>query len=46
MTEMISHMPTTEVQKALNKQTSNGWTPLLIACHRGKYSIEFKTILL
>ncbi|KAL0267531.1 UNVERIFIED_CONTAM: hypothetical protein PYX00_009777 [Menopon gallinae] len=35
MTEMISHMQTTEVQKALNRQTSVGWTPLLIACHKG-----------
>ncbi|KAK6636040.1 hypothetical protein RUM43_009692 [Polyplax serrata] len=35
MTEMISHMHTTEVQKALNKQSAVGWTPLLIACHKG-----------
>lgn len=28
-------MTTADVQKALNKQTTIGWTPLLIACHRG-----------
>lgn len=33
--EMIAHMSQTEVQKALNRQTDKGWTPLLIACHRG-----------
>lgn len=37
MTEMIAHMPATEVQKALNRQSSIGWTPLLIACHKGKF---------
>jgi len=35
LTEMISHMSATDVQKALNAQTSVGWTPLLIACHKG-----------
>ncbi|KPI96846.1 Ankyrin-1 [Papilio xuthus] len=35
MTEMISDMSTADVSKALNKQNSIGWTPLLIACHRG-----------
>ena len=35
MTEMIAHMPATEVQKALNRQSTIGWTPLLIACHKG-----------
>lgn len=35
LTELISHMTQTEVQKALNRQTSVGWTPLLIACHHG-----------
>ncbi|EFN78597.1 Ankyrin-1 [Harpegnathos saltator] len=33
--EMISRMSATEVQKALNKQSAVGWTPLLIAAHRG-----------
>ena len=28
-------MSTADVQKAMNKQTTIGWTPLLIACHRG-----------
>lgn len=32
---MISAMSTTDVQKALNRQTAIGWTPLLIACHYG-----------
>lgn len=35
LNEMISHMTATEIQKALNKQNSNGWTPLLIASHKG-----------
>ncbi|KAL3269427.1 hypothetical protein HHI36_008497 [Cryptolaemus montrouzieri] len=33
--EMISHMTPTDSQKALNKQNSNGWTPLLIASNMG-----------
>lgn len=33
--EMISHMTPTDAQKALNRQNSNGWTPLLIAAHKG-----------
>ncbi|XP_065340589.1 serine/threonine-protein phosphatase 6 regulatory ankyrin repeat subunit C isoform X2 [Cloeon dipterum] len=33
--EMISHLSQTEVQKALNRQTDKGWTPLLIACYHG-----------
>lgn len=33
--EMLSHMNATEIQKALNRQSSVGWTPLLIACNRG-----------
>ncbi|KAH8263555.1 hypothetical protein KR044_010530 [Drosophila immigrans] len=33
--EMISHMNPTDIQKAMNRQSSVGWTPLLIACHRG-----------
>lgn len=35
MCEMIEHMSSTDMQKAMNKQSSVGWTPLLIACHRG-----------
>ncbi|XP_037903075.1 serine/threonine-protein phosphatase 6 regulatory ankyrin repeat subunit A isoform X2 [Hermetia illucens] len=33
--EMITHMNPTDIQKALNRQSSIGWTPLLIACYRG-----------
>lgn len=33
--EMISHLSNTEIQKALNRQSTVGWTPLLIASHRG-----------
>ncbi|XP_011314875.1 uncharacterized protein nompC [Fopius arisanus] len=35
LSEMISYLSVTEVQKALNKQSAVGWTPLLIAAHRG-----------
>lgn len=35
MTEMITHMSAADVGRALNRQNSVGWTPLLIACHRG-----------
>ncbi|OWR50221.1 serine/threonine-protein phosphatase 6 regulatory ankyrin repeat subunit C [Danaus plexippus plexippus] len=35
LTEMITDMSATDVSRALNKQNSIGWTPLLIACHRG-----------
>ncbi|BES94180.1 Ion channel nompc [Nesidiocoris tenuis] len=35
LTEMLSAMTTTEIQKALNRQSDIGWTPLLIACHHG-----------
>ncbi|XP_026668221.1 serine/threonine-protein phosphatase 6 regulatory ankyrin repeat subunit A isoform X2 [Ceratina calcarata] len=35
LSEMISGMSATEVQKALNRQSAVGWTPLLIAAHRG-----------
>lgn len=35
MTEMITHMSAADVGKALNRQSSIGWTPLLIACNRG-----------
>ncbi|KAK9721817.1 Ion transport protein [Popillia japonica] len=33
--EMISHMSVTEVQKALNRQSAIGWTPLSIAAYKG-----------
>ncbi|XP_060528049.1 serine/threonine-protein phosphatase 6 regulatory ankyrin repeat subunit A isoform X3 [Cylas formicarius] len=33
--EMIAHMTPTDAQKALNRQNANGWTPLLIASHKG-----------
>ncbi|KAJ8969600.1 hypothetical protein NQ317_011314, partial [Molorchus minor] len=33
--EMIAHMTSTDAQKALNRQNANGWTPLLIASHKG-----------
>ncbi|KAI5751394.1 hypothetical protein M8J77_007101 [Diaphorina citri] len=35
LTGMLEQMSGTEISKALNKQTSIGWTPLLIACNRG-----------
>lgn len=35
MMEMITHMTAADVSKSLNRQNSIGWTPLLIACHRG-----------
>lgn len=35
LTEMLKHMTATDIQKALNRQSSVGWTPLLIACNRG-----------
>ncbi|XP_044592745.1 serine/threonine-protein phosphatase 6 regulatory ankyrin repeat subunit C isoform X6 [Cotesia glomerata] len=44
LTEMINHMSSTDVQKALNKQSAVGWTPLLIAAHRGH--MELVTTLL
>ncbi|KAJ8968072.1 hypothetical protein NQ314_002511 [Rhamnusium bicolor] len=34
--EMIAHMSPTDAQKALNRQNVNGWTPLLIASHKGQ----------
>lgn len=36
---MIAHMTPTDAQKALNRQNANGWTPLLIASHKGIYLI-------
>ncbi|XP_011692189.1 PREDICTED: serine/threonine-protein phosphatase 6 regulatory ankyrin repeat subunit B [Wasmannia auropunctata] len=44
LTEMISRISATEVQKALNRQSAVGWTPLLIAAHRGH--MELVTTLL
>ncbi|XP_061930336.1 serine/threonine-protein phosphatase 6 regulatory ankyrin repeat subunit A isoform X6 [Apis cerana] len=44
LSEMISGMSATEVQKALNRQSAVGWTPLLIAAHRGH--MELVTTLL
>lgn len=35
LTEVISHMSAQDIQKAMNKQSAVGWTPLLIASHRG-----------
>ncbi|XP_063822335.1 ankyrin-1 [Ostrinia nubilalis] len=35
MSEMIAHISSADVGRALNKQNNIGWTPLLIACHRG-----------
>lgn len=35
ITEMLTHMNATDIQKALNRQSNIGWTPLLIACHKG-----------
>ncbi|XP_058801376.1 serine/threonine-protein phosphatase 6 regulatory ankyrin repeat subunit A isoform X4 [Phymastichus coffea] len=39
LAEIISQMSATEVQKALNKQSAVGWTPLLIAAHKGHMDI-------
>lgn len=44
LAEMITHMNATEIQKALNRQSSIGWTSLLIACHKGH--MELVTTLL
>ncbi|KAG5674417.1 hypothetical protein PVAND_004390 [Polypedilum vanderplanki] len=44
LTEMLSHMTATDIQKAINRQSSAGWTPLLIACHKGH--MDFVTTLL
>lgn len=43
--EILSHMTTTEVQKALNRQNEKGWTPLLIASHKGHMELV-NTLLL
>lgn len=44
LSEMLTHMSSTEVQKAMNRQSNVGWTPLLIACHKGH--MELVTTLL
>lgn len=44
LSEMLTHMNATDVQKAMNRQSSVGWTPLLIACHKGH--MELVTTLL
>jgi ankyrin repeat protein len=33
--EMLSRMTQVECQRAVNKQSTKGWSPLLIACHKG-----------
>lgn len=33
--QMLSYLSSTEVAKALNRQNAMGWTPLLIAAHKG-----------
>lgn len=44
LSEMLMHMSATDVQKAMNRQSTVGWTPLLIACHKGH--MELVTTLL
>lgn len=44
LAEMLTHMNATEIQKAMNRQSNIGWTPLLIACHKGH--MELVTTLL
>lgn len=44
LSEMLTHMNATETQRAMNRQSSVGWTPLLIACHKGH--MELVTTLL
>lgn len=39
LTAMLDGMSPSEVQQAMNRQSSVGWTPLLIACHRGHMSL-------
>lgn len=36
---MLDSMSPSEVQQSMNRQSSVGWTPLLIACHRGHMSL-------
>lgn len=42
--EMLSRMTQVECQRAVNKQSSKGWSPLLIACHKGHTDVV-KTLL-
>lgn len=39
VTEMLEHMSSSDVGKAMNRQNNIGWTPLLIACHRGHMAL-------
>ncbi|XP_027850754.2 serine/threonine-protein phosphatase 6 regulatory ankyrin repeat subunit A isoform X2 [Aphis gossypii] len=39
LTAMLNGMSPTEIQQSMNRQSSVGWTPLLIACHRGHMSL-------
>lgn len=43
--ETISHMATTDVQKALNRQSAIGWTPLSIAAHKGHMELVNNLLL-
>ncbi len=42
--EMLRRMTPVECQRALNKQSTKGWSPLLIACHKGHKDVA-KTLL-
>lgn len=44
LNEMLSRLTPVECQRALNKQSSKGWSPLLIACHKGHKEVV-KTLL-
>lgn len=39
LTAILDGMSPSEVQQSMNRQSSVGWTPLLIACHRGHMSL-------
>lgn len=36
---MLGSISPSDVQQAMNRQSSVGWTPLLIACHRGHMNL-------
>lgn len=38
-TEMLLHIPPAQTQRELNRQSSIGWTPLLIACNQGHMNL-------
>lgn len=38
-TEMLQHLQAVDVQRELNRQSSIGWTPLLIACNEGHMDV-------